>query len=83
MFNIKNITRYSKNSVLSNLDIFKFQNFPYFFIKGKNYEIHKFDSGLTIYQTHHCWATPTPCGGVDNKTFVKKKNGYYFIGKYK
>ena len=28
-------------------------------------------------------ATLTPCGGVDNKTFVKKKNGYYFIGKYK
>ena len=26
---------------------------------------------------------PNPCGGVDNKTFVKKKNGYYFIGKYK
>ena len=81
VFNIKNITRIQKEFYRT--DIFKFENFPYFFIKGKNYEIHKFDSGLTIYQTHHCWATPTPCGGVDNKTFVKKKNGYYFIGKYK
>ena len=81
LFNIRNITRIQKE--LNRTDIFKFQNFPYFFIKEKNYEIHKFDSGLTIYQTHHCWATPTPCGGVDNKTFVEKKNGYYFIGKYK
>ena len=32
---------------------------------------HNFDSGLTIFQTHHCWDTPTPCGGVDNKTFCK------------
>ena len=64
-------------------DEFRFKNFPYFFIKEKNYEKHEFDTGLVIYQTHHCWATPTPCGGVDSKTFVKKKNGYYFIGKYR
>ena len=81
LFNVRNITRIQKEFVRT--DIFKFQNFPYFFIKEKNYEIYNFDSGLTIYQTHHCWATPTPCGGVDNKTFVKKKNGYFFIGKYK
>lgn len=81
LFNIRNITRIQKE--FNRTDIFKFQNFPYFFIKEKNYQIYKFDSGLTIYQTHHCWATPTPCGGIDNKTFVEKKNGYYFIGKYK
>ena len=81
LFNLKNITRIHKE--FNSNDIFRFENFPYYFIKEKNFETHTFESGLRIYQTHHCWATPTPCGHVDDKTFVKKKNGYYFIGKYK
>ena len=81
VFNVKNITRIQKE--LNTSDIFKFTNFPYYYIKEKNYDSHNFETGLTIFQTHHCWATPTPCGGVYDNTFVKKKNGYYFIGKYR
>lgn len=79
IFNIKNITRIEKE--LTRNDFFKYTNFPYFKIKEKNYKANKFDAGLTIYSAHHCWSTPTPCGHVDEKIYVTKKNGYYFINK--
>ena len=40
-------------------------------------------SGLNIYSAHHCWATPTPCGNIDKKIYINKKNNYYFINKEK
>ena len=79
IFNIKNLSRIEKE--LNRDDFFKYTDFPYFKIKEKKYKIKKFDSGLTIYSAHHCWSTPTPCGHVDEKIFVTKKNGYFFINK--
>ena len=81
LFNIKNFSRINKE--FERGDLYKFRNFPFYSIEKKKYSQKKFNSGLIIYAAHHCWATPTPCGHIDNKTFVKKKNGYYFIGKYK
>ena len=79
IFNIKNLSRIEKE--LNRDDFFKYTDFPYFKIKEKKYKIKKFDSGLTIYSAHHCWSTPTPCGHVDEKIFVTKRNGYFFINK--
>ncbi len=81
IFNIKNIHRIDKEFKRS--DIFKFSSFPYFSVKEKEYKKNFFNSGLVIYQAHHCWATPSPCGHVDDNTTVSKKNGYLFINKKK
>ncbi len=80
LFNIKNISRiYSE---VNREDIFKFVNFPFFTIIEKKY-VEKTLSGLTIYSAHHCWATPTPCGQIDDTITVSKKNGYFFIKRSK
>ena len=81
IFNIKNITRI--HSELNRGDHYKFSNFPYYAIKEKNYVEHIFNSGLTIFSAHHCWATPSPCGHVNETTYVDKKKGYFFISKDK
>ncbi len=81
IFNFKNITRI--HSELNRGDHYKFSNFPFYAIKEKNYVEHKFKSGLTIFSAHHCWATPSPCGHVNETTYVVKKAGYFFISKDK
>lgn len=81
LFNFKNIYRINKE--LNRDDIYKFSNFPFFAIENKDYKKNYFKSGLTIYQAHHCWATPTPCGHVNEKMTVIKKNGYFIINKTK
>ena len=78
VFNIKNITRIEKE--FDREDHYKFINFPFYAIKEKNFKKYEFETGLNIYSAHHCWATPTPCGNVDQKKlYVNKKNNYYFI----
>ncbi len=79
LFNLKNINRIDNE--FNRNDMFKFVNFPFYTIKEKEYKKNEFDSGLIIYSAHHCWSTPTPCGHVDEKTRVYKKNGYFFINK--
>ncbi len=81
LFNIKNITRVEKE--FNREDHYKFTNFPFYAIKEKNFTKYEFKSGLDIYSAHHCWATPTPCGNIDQKIYVNKKNSYYFINKKK
>ncbi|WP_435090555.1 hypothetical protein ACIJYE_00935 [Candidatus Pelagibacter bacterium nBUS_30] len=81
VFNFKNIDRIINE--FSRDDIFKFSNFPFYAIKEKDYKAYDFNSNLTIYSAHHCWATPSPCGHVDEKIVVTKKNGYFFINKLK
>ncbi len=81
LFNTKNFVRI--NNELNREDIYKYINFPFFTIIEKNYKENKFDAGLSIYSAHHCWATPTPCGQVDNTINVQKKYGYFFITKLK
>ena len=79
VFNLKNIDRIINE--FNRDDIFKFSNFPFYAIKEKEYKTYDFNSNLTIYSAHHCWATPSPCGNVDEKIVVTKKNGYFFINK--
>ena len=81
VFNIKNITRV--NNEFKREDHYKFTNFPFYAIKDKDYKKYDTDSGLTIYSAHHCWAVPTPCGNINEKIHVNKKNNYYFISKRK
>ena len=81
VFNLKNITRVDKE--FNRGDHYKFTNFPFFSIKKKNFEKYESKSGLNIYSAHHCWATPTPCGNIDKKIYINKKNNYYFINKEK
>ena len=81
VFNIKNITRIENE--LKRGDHYKFTNFPFFSIKEKNFKKYETESGLIIYSAHHCWATPTPCGNINEKIYVNKKNNYYFINKRK
>ncbi len=79
IFNFKNIDRIDKE--LNRLDLYKFNNFPYFTIFEKKFIYEKYSSGLVIYKTNsHCWDTPTPCvANLNSKFKVEKKNGYYFI----
>ena len=79
IFNVKNIDRINKE--FSRVDLYKFDNFPFFTIIDKKFVSEKNSSGLTIHKTNgHCWNIPTPCTGSLNAKFnIKKKNGYYFI----
>ena len=77
LFNFKNIDRIYKE--LERGDLYKFTNFPFFAIDEKDFSSKKFDSGLTIFSAHHCWATPSPCGHIGKEIKVLKKGDYYFI----
>ena len=81
VFNIKNITRIENE--LKRGDHYKFTNFPFYAIKEKNFKKYETESGLIIYSAHHCWGVPTPCGNINEKIYVNKKNNYYFINKRK
>ena len=78
---LKNIIRI--NNEFHRDDFYSFKNFPFFAIRNKEYENKNFESGLTIYSSHHCWDTPSPCGTFDEKINVFSKNGYYFIERLK
>ncbi len=81
LFNIKNFNRIVKE--FERGDIYQYSNFPFYSIAEKKYSSKKFNSGLTIYAAHHCWATPSPCGHLSDELKVLKKNGYFFISKFK
>ncbi len=78
---LKNIIRI--NNEFNRDDFYSFKNFPFFAIRNKEYENKNFETGLTIYSSHHCWDTPSPCGTFDEKINVFSKNGYYFIERLK
>ena len=65
LFNLKNIDRIYKE--FERGDLYKFTNFPFFAIEEKDFFSKKFNSGLTIFSAHHCWATPSPCGQLVRK----------------
>ena len=79
VFNFKNINRIGKE--IERGDHYKFQDFPFFALKEKDYKIYDYEAGLKIYSAHHCWSTPTPCGQVNERVYVKKFKNYYFIHK--
>ena len=47
--------------------------------ENKKFSKIKFNSGLTLFSAHHCWATPSPCGQIGDDINVIKRKGYYFI----
>ena len=77
LVDIKNIIRI--NNEFQRNDHYKFNDFPFFAIREKDFTKKKFESGLTIYSAHHCWDTPSPCGGFGDNLITYYKNGYYFI----
>ena len=83
IINIKNFNRI-KNEV-DREDIYSFKNFPFFSIDKKKFTEKKYETGLTIYSAHHCWATPSPCGNISdfNNLRLHKKKGYNFIRRNK
>ena len=52
-------------------------------LKKKNFETFHFDSGLRIYQTHHCWATPHRVDMLIIKLLLKRKMVITLLVKYK
>ena len=77
LFNLKNISRI--NNEFERGDLYKFSNFPFYSIENKKFSKIKFNSGLTLFSAHHCWATPSPCGQIGDDINVIKRKGYYFI----
>ena len=78
LFNIKNFSRIYQE--FNRDDHYRFSNFPYFAIKQKNYKIIKFDD-ISLYSTHHCWATPSPCGNAGDGIKIIKKMKHFYIFK--
>lgn len=82
VFNLKNVNRIYKE--INRTDKYAYKDFPFFFVEDKKFDKKVFNNDFNIYSTiHHCWASPTPCGSVNNKIFVNKRNGYFFINKLK
>ena len=84
IFNLKNIDRINKE--FKRVDIYKYDNFPYYKIKVVKYKILETNSNLKIYssQGDQCWATPSPC--VKYGSFsgtIKSAFGYYLISNKK
>ena len=77
LFNLKNISRI--NNEFERGDLYKFSNFPFYSIENKKFSKINFNSGLTLFSAHHCWATPSPCGQIGDDINVIKRKGYYFI----
>ena len=80
IFNVKNLIRI--NNEFQRTDHYKFESFPFFSIKEKDYSFEKTNSGLVIYKTKgHCWNVPSPCVQSMGKLGIKtiKINGYHFI----
>lgn len=77
IFNFKNLSRIQNEFNKEN------SNFPFYLIKEKDYVKYEFNDNMTIFSAHHCWLTPTPCGNIDDKIYVEKINGYFFIKKLK
>ncbi len=81
--NIKNFNRILNE--IDRDDVYSFKDFPFFSIDKKKFTQNKYETGLTIYSAHHCWATPSPCGNISdfNSLRLHKKKGYNFIQKNK
>tara|TARA_B100000959_G_scaffold285116_1_gene358793 strand:- start:4289 stop:5974 length:1686 start_codon:yes stop_codon:yes gene_type:complete len=76
IINLKNFDRIKKE--FDRNDIFKFTNFPFYAIKNQDYKKMKFGNNLAIYIPNgHCWATPSPCGSVQQKNLTFNKKGRY------
>ena len=76
VFNLKNFNRI--NNEFNRDDHYKFDNFPFFALKEKKYLSFNLNN-LTLYSAHHCWATPSPCGQINEKITTYKKGSYFFI----
>tara|TARA_B100001057_G_scaffold500213_1_gene614093 strand:+ start:720 stop:2420 length:1701 start_codon:yes stop_codon:yes gene_type:complete len=76
LFNLKNFHRISQE--FKRDDLYKFSNFPYFAIKDKEFKILEYND-INLYSAHHCWATPSPCGNINNEINVLKKGDYFFL----
>ena len=80
VFNLKNVNRIYKE--FSRTDKYTYKDFPFYAIEQKKFSKKEFNNNFFIYSTvHHCWASPTPCGAINDKIYVIKKNGYFFIKK--
>ena len=83
--NLKNSIRIYKE--INRTDQYSFKNFPFFAIQKNKFTQKNFKENFIIYSVisgdNHCWASPTPCGSINNNIFVHKKNGYFFINKIK
>jgi len=76
IFNLKNITRI--NSEIKREDQYKFLNFPFYYVKEKNFQKFKLDNQNYLYITNgYCWATPTPCTNTPREGY--SVNGYLFL----
>lgn len=81
ILNLKNFNRI--NNEFNRQDVYRFKNFPFFSIHNPKFTQKKIDNNLSMYLPEgHCWSTPTPCGNTKNIKVIKK-NGYYFLNKYK
>ena len=78
IFNTKNFIRIDNE--FNRTDLYKFNDFPFFAIKDKNFTLEKFDTGLILHRTDgHCWNIPSPCVAHEGTLNVRKINGYYFF----
>jgi len=76
VFNLKNFIRI--NNEFNRDDHYRFDNFPFFAVKEKKYLSFNHNN-LTLYSAHHCWASPSPCGQINEKITTYKKGNYFFI----
>ena len=76
VFNVKNINRiYSE---FNRIDQYKFNSFPYFFVKEKEYSPQYFKNKVYLNVTEkYCWSVPSPCSNTIYE--IKKKNGFTFF----
>ena len=59
-------------------DQFKFTNYPFYFVKKKEYkQIYYEDKVYLNITSGHCWATPSPCSNTIRKIDTKK--GFIFF----
>ena len=77
LFNLKNLNRINGEFITDNE--YKFQKFPFYFVKEKTFES-KIKKGQNFSKTiHHCWAVKPTCSGTIPQ--VKKLYGYIFINR--
>ena len=81
-FVIKNVVRL--DSEFNRSDVYKFSNFPFFYVPEIPYEEVSFENNIKLYQpidkNSNCWSIPQPC--TTNLNFkVKKKFNYVIFYK--
>jgi hypothetical protein len=80
-FSLKNIFRIQ--SEFQRNDLYKFNNFPFFYVSETKYELIIVSDVAKVYKLKdgdNCWATPSPCPYTKN---IKAKKKFGFIIFYK